>query len=84
MSDQIARSEKQLGAILRRLRKQADMTQAELGEKIHLRQGTISRLEAGEPAIQLRTLMAALTALELELVIRARSKGSGDEIEELF
>ncbi|MGX5804852.1 helix-turn-helix domain-containing protein [Bradyrhizobium sp. Arg314] len=84
MTDQIARNEKQLGAILRRARRQADLTQGALGDQIHLRQGTVSRLEAGEPAVQLRTLMAALSALDLELVVRARSKGSATDIEDLF
>jgi HTH-type transcriptional regulator/antitoxin HipB len=84
MTEQIARSERQLGAILRRIRKQADLTQSELGDQTHLRQGTLSRLEAGEPAIQIRTLMAALSALNLELVVRPRSKGSATDIEDLF
>lgn len=84
MAEQIARNEKQLGAILRRARKQAGLTQSGLGDHIHLRQGTVSRLEAGEPAMQLRTLMAALSALGLELVIRPRSKGSTKDIENLF
>ena len=84
MSEQIARTEKQLGAIMRRARKQAGLTQGSLGERIHLRQGTISRLEAGEPAIRLHTLMQALSALELELVIRPRSRGSAADIEDLF
>ena len=84
MTEQIARSEKQLGSILRRQRKRANLTQTRLGEKLHLRQATISKLEDGAPATQLRILMAALSALELELVVRPRSKGSGDEIEELF
>ena len=84
MTDQIARNEKQLGAILRRARRQADLTQEALGKQIHLRQATVSRLEAGEPAVQLSTLMAALYALDLELVVRPRSKGSAAEIEDLF
>ncbi len=84
MTDQIARNEKQLGAILRRVRKQSGLTQGALGDTIHLRQGTVSRLEAGEPAVQLRTLMAALSALGLELVVRPRSKGSSTDIEDLF
>ena len=84
MTQQIARSEKQLGAILRRQRKQSGMTQTELGEKVHMRQATISKLEDGAPATQLRVLIAALAALDLELVVRIRSKSSGDEIEELF
>lgn len=84
MTDQIARNEKQLGAILRRARKQAGLTQSSLGDHIHLRQATVSRLEAGEPAIQLRTLMAALSALDLELVVRPRSKAAPADIEDLF
>jgi len=84
MNEQIARTEKQLGAILRRSRKLAGLSQGALGEHTHLRQGTVSRLEAGEPAVQLRTLMAALSALNLELVVRPRSQGSAAEIEYLF
>jgi HTH-type transcriptional regulator/antitoxin HipB len=84
VTDQIARNEKQLGAILRRARKNAGLTQGSLSNQIHLRQGTVSRLEAGEPAMQLRTLMAALSALDLELVVRVRSKGSSADIEDLF
>ena len=84
MAEQIARTEKQLGAIMRRARKQAGLTQGSLGEHIHLRQGTISRLEAGEPAVQLHTVMEALSALGLELVVRPRSRGSAADIEDLF
>ncbi|RWN61333.1 MAG: helix-turn-helix domain-containing protein [Mesorhizobium sp.] len=84
MTEQIARTEKQLGAIVRRVRKQASLSQGGLGDRIHLRQGTVSRIEAGEPAVQLRTLMAALSALDLEIVIRPRTKGSAADIEDLF
>lgn len=84
MTAQIARNEKQLGAILRRARKQAGLTQGALSDHVHLRQGTVSRLEAGEPAVQLRTLMAALSALDLELVVRSRSKTVIGDIEDLF
>jgi HTH-type transcriptional regulator/antitoxin HipB len=84
MTEQIARTEKQLGAILRRARKKAGRTQGAVGEQIHLRQGTLSRLEAGEPAVQLHTLMEALSALHLELVVRPRSQGRAADIEDLF
>lgn len=84
MTQHIARTEKQLGAILRRARKHAGLTQSDLGKNIHLRQGTVSRLEAGAPAIQLRTLMEALAALDLELVVRPRSKASAADIESIF
>lgn len=82
--DTIARSPSQLGASIRRYRRQHGLTQGTLGEKMHARQATVSKLEAGEPATQLRTLMDALTALGLELVIRPRTKVSTQEIENLF
>lgn len=84
MTEAIARSEKQIGAILRRVRKQADLSQVALGERIHMRQGTISRLEAGEPAMQLHTLFEVLAALELELVVRPRRQTAASDIEDLF
>lgn len=84
MDEHIARTEKQLGAILRRVRKQAGLTQGALGDHVHLRQATVSRLESGAPAVQLRTLMAMLSALDLELVVRPRSKADAAEIEDLF
>jgi transcriptional regulator with XRE-family HTH domain len=62
----LARTPQQLGAGIRRYRRQKDLTQGGLGEKMHARQATVSKLEAGEPATQLRTLMDALAALDLE------------------
>ena len=84
MNEQIARTERQLGAILRRARKQSGITQGILGKQIHLRQGTVSKLEAGEHTVQLRTVMQVLSALNLELVVRPRSQGSAADIEDLF
>lgn len=77
------RTERQLGAVLRRERTAAGLTQAQLSARTGLRQATISKLEDGAPATQLRTLMQALAALDLELVVRPRRKG-GDDIEALF
>lgn len=84
MTDQIVRNERQLGAVLQRGRRRAGLSQSALGDRINMRQGTISRIEAGEPAVQLRTLMAVLAALDLELVVRPRSQGSAADIEDLF
>ncbi len=81
---QTARTTKQLGAIIRRERRKRDLTQAQLGEKIGLRQATISKLEAGEPATQLRTLLDALTALGLEIIIDQRGKIRAQDIENVF
>jgi len=80
----IARSPGQIGAIVHRERRARDLTQAQLGAKIGRRQATISKLEKGEPATQLRTLFDVLTALNLELVIGARSSASRTDLENLF
>ena len=81
---QTARTAKQLGAIIRRERRRQGLTQTQLGAKFGLRQATISKLEAGEPATQLRTLLDALAALGLEILIDKRERTSVDEIERLF
>ncbi|WP_439407426.1 transcriptional regulator [Bradyrhizobium sp. DASA03076] len=60
------------------------ITQSALGDTMHARQATISKLEAGEPATQIRTLTDALAALDLELCIRPRTMGSVKAIEDLF
>jgi HTH-type transcriptional regulator/antitoxin HipB len=81
---QVARTAKQIGAIIRRARRNADMTQAELGQQIGLRQATISKLEAGEPATQLSTLLDVLAALDLEIAIDQRGKASLEDLGTLF
>jgi len=80
----IIRTPKQAGAAIRRIRRQQSLNQTELGEKMHARQATVSKLEAGEPATQLRILMDALAALDLELVVRPRSSADNQDIEDLF
>lgn len=82
--EQIARTTKQVAAAVRRIRRQQGMTQSQLGKKINLRQATISKLEAGEEATLLQTLLDTLAALNLELVIRPRTKASPGDIERLF
>ena len=84
MTEQLARTPKQIGAAVRRRRRTLGMNQKDVGTKTHLRQATISGLEAGEAGTQLRTLFGVLTALNLELVIRPRTKASTDKIEEMF
>ncbi len=81
---QRARTARQIGAILRRARRNANLTQAELGARIGLRQATISKLEAGEPATRLSTLMDVLSALGLEIVIDERGRVSPKDLEDLF
>lgn len=84
MMEQIARTAQQLGAAIRRNRRRQALSQKDLGAKMHARQATVSKLEAGEPATQLQMLIDALVALDLELVIRPRTNASMEDIEDLF
>lgn len=83
-SETIARTTKQLGTALRRHRRQQDINQADLGERMRARQATVSKLEAGEPGTQLGVLIDALSALNLELVVRPRTAAPADSIEDIF
>lgn len=81
---ELVRSPKQLGAALRRFRKDRALTQVQLAQRTGLRQGTISQVENGLETIKLRTAMELIRALDLELVVQPRTKGSPKDIEELF
>ncbi|KUM25628.1 XRE family transcriptional regulator [Mesorhizobium loti] len=80
----LARNPKQVGNIVRRARKNLGWSQTALGDKAGLRQETISLIETGNPATKLDTILAVLAALDLELRIGTRSKGTGKAIEALF
>ena len=81
--EQITRTEKQLGALLRRYRKSSEISQGELGSRVGKRQATVSNLEGGIGGT-LDTLFAVLNALELEIVVRPRSKGKTTRLGDIF
>ncbi|RFP86246.1 helix-turn-helix domain-containing protein [Rhodobacteraceae bacterium 63075] len=80
----LARTPKQIGTIIQRARKQRDWTQSDLAERAGLRQGTISVIEKGDKPAKLDSILAVLAALDLEFRVGERSKGAGQDIEELF
>ena len=82
--EQLARTPTQLGAALRRARKHLGLSQAALGQRINMRQATVSALESGGVDTKLTTLLDALAALNLELVVRPRTSSSSADIEALF
>jgi HTH-type transcriptional regulator/antitoxin HipB len=79
----IARTPVQLGNYLRRRRRQLGLTQEQLAAKISVQQRTISQLETSTTA-RMTTVLSALAALDLEMVIRPRTKSSAQDIEALF
>ncbi|MCC8941048.1 helix-turn-helix domain-containing protein [Bradyrhizobium sp. Arg62] len=82
--DQIARTPKQIGEALRRRRRKLGLNQTTVSDKTKLRQATISAVERGAPGTQLGTLCDILAALDLEFVIRPRTKAKPAEIEDIF
>tara|TARA_B100000678_G_C18211734_1_gene503654 strand:- start:1720 stop:1989 length:270 start_codon:yes stop_codon:yes gene_type:complete len=80
----IARSPKNLGHAIREARKAAGLSQGELAARSGLWQETISKVENGHAGTKLETVFELLAALDLELVARARSKGSASDFEDLF
>jgi HTH-type transcriptional regulator/antitoxin HipB len=82
--EQVARTINQIAAAVRRERRLKEMTQAELSQKVKLRQATISRFETGEEGPSLQTLLDILAALNLELVIRPRTKASPKDFDQIF
>ncbi len=78
------RTPQQVGDALKRFRKLKKLTQREISEQIGLRQATISSVENGDAGTQLKTLTEILKSLELELVIRDRTKDDGATLEDLF
>ena len=81
MSDLI-RSPRMAGDMVRKARLAAGWTQAELGARMRVRQATVSKLEAGEPATRMEVFFDALTALGLELAVARR--GSKADFGDLF
>lgn len=82
--DQIARTPKQIGDAIRRQRRKFGLNQTGIGDKTKLRQATISAVENGATGTQLGTLCDILAALDLEFVIRPRTKAKPAEIEDIF
>ena len=80
----LARTPKQIGSLVRRARKSLGWSQTVLGEKAGLRQETVSLIENGNPATKLETILALLSALDLEFQVSPRSKGQSSDIEDLF
>ena len=79
----IARTPLQLGNCIRQRRRELGLSQEKLAVRVGLRQKTVSDLETSAAA-RVDTLLRALAALDLELVIRPRTKGSPQDIERLF
>ncbi|TVQ81135.1 MAG: helix-turn-helix domain-containing protein [Bradymonadales bacterium] len=72
----IIRNAKQLGAAIQRFRSEQKWPQVELSKRSGVKQPTISQVEGGAEKTRLATMFKLLAGLDLELVIRSRTKGN--------
>jgi HTH-type transcriptional regulator / antitoxin HipB len=80
----VARNPKQIGNIVRRVRKYLALNQAQLGQKAGVRQGTVSLIETGSADIKIETLLAVLAVLDLEIQIAPRNKNWNKDLESIL
>jgi HTH-type transcriptional regulator/antitoxin HipB len=81
---QIARTPKQLGAILKRQRNSLGLTQSEAAARAGLRQEHVSKIESGLPGTAIRAIMDLVAALDLELAVAPRRKGGDIDLADIF
>ena len=81
---QFARTPKDIGQSIRQARKERSLTQKDLAVKSGIWQETISKVENGVASTKMETMFALLAALDLELQIQPRSKGSQADLEDIF
>lgn len=77
-SGRAVRRPPEIGAVLRRYRRELNLSQQVVADRAGIRQATVSAIEAGEEGVSLKTLALVLAALDLELVIRPRSESNAD------
>lgn len=74
MNDFTIKNTKQLGAVLRGYRNAKKLNQQAVGLRAALPQPVISNIESNSGRIALARLLKVLAALDLELVVRPKSK----------
>jgi HTH-type transcriptional regulator/antitoxin HipB len=80
----IARTPKQIGSIIRRMRTDKHMTQTDLAEKVGTVQKKISTIEAGQSGARIDTICNIMAALDLDIVVTQRDKSTSQNIEDIF
>nr|WP_321397024.1 helix-turn-helix transcriptional regulator [uncultured Desulfobacter sp.] len=72
---QIMVSPRDLGAMLRELRKQKGLTQTALGKRVGLDQKRVSLMENGNPNIRIDSLFRLLSALDVGMALEPKGIG---------
>lgn len=74
MSDFPIQTGKQLSTHLRALRKNLDLTQAQLGVRLGVEQARIGKIERNPGSISVDQLLELLAALEANLLLRPKTR----------
>lgn len=80
----LVRIPKDIGHALRQVRRQKKLTQKELASISGVWQETISKIENGVGGAKIDTICNLLAALDLEITVAPRSKGSADIFGDIF
>lgn len=74
------RTVNELGAAIRRARRQRGWTQEDLAERAGISRRTLVALEGGNPRGEIGIVVRVIAALERELAITQGSGGGGDDL----
>jgi HTH-type transcriptional regulator/antitoxin HipB len=70
--DYVARTPRQLGAVLKSCRSQQRLTQQEAGARVGLKQSTVSHIETDAAHTRIESLYRLMSSLGLELIVREK------------
>lgn len=73
----------EMGQVIRRVRKERGLTQAELGMRANVARGALQKLEEGRGTVNLETVFKILQALSLDLNVAPRRGANGDFLREI-
>lgn len=82
--DPLARSPRQLGALIQRHRKAKNLSQTEAADLAGLRQEMVSKIENGAPGSRISAIYDLLAALDLEMTLTSRTRSSSADIADIF
>jgi len=74
------RTVNELGATIRRARKQRGWTQDDLAERAGISRRTLVTIEGGNPRGEIGIVVRVIAALDREIAITERSSGGGDDL----
>lgn len=80
----LVRTSKNIGHAIRQARKEKNLTQKDLASLSGVWQETISKIETGSSGTKLETIFDLMAALDLEITVSERSKGTSDGLEDIF